>query len=290
MPLYITSNSASVNGQRNLNKTTSMLSKTMEKLSSGLRINRASDDAAGLSISEGLKSVIRGQQRAYDNIQDGTNMLNISEGSLSVIQENFQRMRELAVQAANGTNGTDERDAISLELTALKNNIIQISNATNFNGINLLDGTAGAASLRIQVGAGGVQSIDTVDISSALASAHYSALVSGGTVFGSAGTVTLTTASNGDMLNFILTLDTAVARLSARRSTTGSIQNRLEAAAENLSLSIENRTSSLARIQSADISRESAALTQYQILQQAGATILTQANQAPQLALSLLRG
>ena len=236
MPLYVTSNSASVNGQRNLSNTTAMLGKSLEKLSSGLRINRSSDDAAGLSISEGLKSVIRGQTKALDNTQDGINMLNISEGSLSVIQEGFQRMRELAVQAANGTNGNDERDAISLELTALKANITQISNATTFNGVNLLDGTAGAASLRIQIGAGGDQAIDTVDVSSALASAGYSALVGGATTFGSNGTVTLTTATNADILGFITTLDAAISVVSARRSTTGAVQNRLEAAAANLSL------------------------------------------------------
>lgn len=288
MTLYITSNVGSVNARRNLNVSTLKLNKSLEKLSSGFRINRASDDAAGLSIAQGLESVIMGQKKALDNAQDGINMMNISEGALSIVQDNLQRMRELAVQAANGTNGTDERDAISLELTALKANIIQISNATNFNGINLMDGSVG--SLRIQAGEGSNQANNTVDVGSSFASAHYSALVTGGTTFGSAGTVTLTTASNGDINNFIATLDAGINLVSARRSLTGAFQNRLEAASSNLALSIENRSASLARIKSVDIAAESAAMTQLQILQQAGATVLSQANQTPSLALSLLRG
>lgn len=288
MTLYLTSNTGSVNARRNLRETTNTLNKSLEKLSSGFRINRGADDAAGLSIAEGLSSVIRGQQRAMDNTQDGVNLLNISEGALSVIQDNLQRMRELAVQAANGTNGVNEKTAISDELTALKANIVQISAATNFNGNNLLTGSI--SSLRIQINEGtNNQANDTVDVGSAFASAHYSALVGGATTFGSAGTVSLATASNGNITGFIATLDSAISVVSSRRSLTGAFSNRLESAAANLALSVENRTATMARIKSVDISSESAKMTQYQILQQAGATVLSQTNQAPSLALSLLR-
>ena len=185
-------------------------------------------------------------------------MLNIAEGALSVIQDNFQRMRELAVQAANGTNGAAQRTAISDELAALKANIIQISSATNFNGNNLL--TVTISSLRIQINEGtNNQVADTIDVGSAFA--YFSTLVSGATAFGSAGTITLTTASNGDIGNFISTLDTAISAVSARRSLAGAFTNRLDSAASNLALGIENRTSSLARIKSVDISSESARMT-----------------------------
>ena len=232
---------------------------------------------------------MRGQQQALNNTQDGVNVLNIVDGALSVIQDNLQRMRELAVQAANDTNGSNELAAIKTELTELQNNINQVANSTSYNGINLLDGSSG--SVRIQIGANTSSANDTVEISTALGSGVYSALVASSTAtFGSVGTTDISTASSEDIRQFVATLDQALNVVSSRRSTSGAYVNRLESAAQNLAVGIENRSASLSRITSADVAKESANMTQLQILQQAGATVLSQANQAPSLALSLLRG
>ena len=182
MTLVINTNVAALNGQRNLNDTTMKLGRSLEKLSSGYRINRASDDAAGLAISEKLRSQVRGFNQASNNAQDGSGMLNIAEGSLGVVQENLQRMRELVVQAANGSNGNTEKAAIDKELTQLKSNIDQVSNSAQFNGLNLLTGSN--KTLKLQVGANTSSTNDTLNIGSAFATTKYSVLVGGGSGYG----------------------------------------------------------------------------------------------------------
>ncbi len=278
MSFVINTNVSSLVAQRNLSTNTLSLNKSLERLSSGYRINRAADDAAGLQISETLRAQIRGVSQAINNAQDGTNLLSVAEGTLSVVQEHLQRIRELTVQAANDTNGSAQRDAIKEEIDARINDITRITQATQFNGIKLLSGTV--SSLRIQVGPNGSANLDTIDIADALGSA-------------TATTLGVTNASdaidtNSQALAFLATVDDALTEVSSRRSTIGSLQNRLESAITNLQITRENFEASESRIRNVDVAKEAANLTKYQILQQAAASILAQANQSPGLALSLI--
>ena len=287
MSIVINTNVAALNGQRNLADTTMKLSKSLEKLSSGYRINRASDDAAGLAISEKLRAQVRGLNQASNNAQDGNNMLGVAEGSLGVVQENLQRMRELVVQAANGTNSNTEKAAIDKELTQLKSNIDQVSNSTSFNGINLLTGSN--KTLKLQIGANTSSTNDALNVGSAFATTKYSTLVGGGSGYGNAATVTTSGASIGSLQSFIGNIDRALGAVSTRRAVIGAFQNRLESITSNLAVKVENISASESRIRNVDVAKESSNMTRLQILQQASVSVLSQANQAPQLALSLLR-
>src|SRR6478609_1766228 len=162
MPLNINTNVSSLNAQRYLNNNSSMLSKSMEKLSSGYRINRAGDDAAGLALSEKLRSQIRGSQKAADNVQDGINVLNIADGAMQSVTDYLQRMRELAVQAGNDTYNTAQRSSMKAEFDQLASGIDQIANATQFNGVKLMDGTLTA--MKLQIGANSASGVDTLDL------------------------------------------------------------------------------------------------------------------------------
>jgi flagellin len=287
MALVINTNVMALNGQRNLNNTTNGLSRSLEKLSSGYRINRASDDAAGLAISEKLRAQIRGFDQASKNAQDGNGMLNIAEGSLGIVQENLQRMRELVVQAANGTNSNSEKAAIDKELTQLKSNIDQVANSTSYNGLNLLTGSN--KTLKLQIGANTSASNDALNIGSAFATTKYSTLVSGGSGYGNGATVTTSGASIGQLQSYIGNIDRALNAVSTRRGVIGAYQNRLESVVSNLAIKVENISASESRIRNVDVAKETSNMTRFQILQQAAVSILSQANQAPQLALSLLR-
>jgi flagellin len=278
MSLVINTNVASLNAQRNLGSNTVQLGKTLEKLASGFRINRSSDDAAGLQISENLRSQIRGIGVAINNAQDGTNMLSVAEGTLSVVQDNLQRIRELAVQAANDTNGTTQRNAISQEIQARMDDIDRITQATQFNGTSIL--ASGLSTMFIQVGANNSSTLDRIDVTSALGKATSSSL-------GLSTNVSF--ANNSAALAFLATVDTALDNVSSKRAKIGAFQNRLESAINNLQITRENFESSESRIRNVDVANESAKLAKFQILQQAAASILAQANQSPQLALSLLR-
>jgi flagellin len=279
MALVINTNVASLNAQRNLNYNTIGLQKSLERLSSGYKINRAADDAAGLQISETLRAQIRGVGQAINNAEDGNNLLSIAEGTYSVVQENLQRVRELAVQAANDTNGTAQRTAIAQEIQARLDDIDRITKATEFNGQKLLDTTT-AASLRIQVGPNGVAAEDTIDIAAGTALGDATATTLG------VGTVDVTT--NSAALTFLATVDTALTEVSRRRSTIGALQNQLSSAILNLQLTNENLQAAESRIRNVDVASEASRLTKYQILQQAAASILSQANSSPSLALTLL--
>ncbi|WP_303673841.1 flagellin N-terminal helical domain-containing protein [Vampirovibrio chlorellavorus] len=279
MPLVINTNVSSLNAQRYLSNNTSALGKTMEKLSSGYRINRAGDDAAGLQVSEKLRAQIRGSQKALDNVQDGLNMLNIADGTYQAITDSLQRMRELAVQAANDTYSSAQRSALQIEYNSLASGITQMAQAAQFNGINLLDGTDAASGINLQITANQGSNADQLDISSALADMTSATLTTAGDL-----------SSHSAAQSAIATLDAALDTVNAARGKLGAFVNRLEYTAQNLATNVENTSASESRVRNVDVAAESATLARNQILQQASQAMLAQANQAPQLALQLLRG
>lgn len=280
MSLVINNNIASLVAQRNLNKNSFNLTRSIEKLSSGYRINRASDDAAGLSISEGLRGQIRGNNRAISNVQDGINLLQIAESGITIVNENLQRIRELCIQAANDTNGSVERTSILAEITARIADVERISKATKFNNISLLDGTA--TTTLLQVGANAEVSTNTIDISPVLLSCQAS-------IIGITLDITGGTWTSNLIRSYLNLVDGALSTVLNRRSNIGALQCRLESTLENLTVMNENIQASESRIRDLDIAKETANLVKNQILQQASASVLSQANQIPQLALTLLR-
>jgi len=285
MPLYINTNVASLNAQRNLGANTDALGSSLAKLSSGFRINNAADDAAGLQVSENLRSQIRGKQKALGNVQDGTNVLNIADGALGVITENLQRMRELVVQAANDTYSTDQRDAIKAELDKRSDDISRIAASTAFNGVNLLDGTSnGAATFILQVGANNSSTDDVLDVGNTGAFENSNSATLG------VDSGNLAVENNANAQGTLNKIDLALQTVNTQRSTIGSLVNQLQSASQNLQIDIENFSASESRIRNVDVAMETANMTRNQILQQAAATVLGQANQGPQLALTLLRG
>jgi len=278
MGLRVNTNVASINAQRSLFNTTNMLSKSLEKLSSGLRINRAGDDAAGLAISEGLKSDIRALQQASRNAADGISMIQTAEGGLEEVSGILIRLRELAEQSASETLGDAERGYLDNEFQALVSEVTRIADSTEFNGTSLLDGSN--ASLDIQVGIGTTSTSQvTIELGSGMAAADLGL-----------STVGIDGADNTNALAAITALDTATASVSAQRSTFGAAQNRLESTIRNIGMTVENLSAANSRIRDVDIAAETSQMTSYQILQQAGVAVLAQANATPQLALQLLRG
>jgi flagellin len=287
MPLVVNTNVSSLLAQRNLTNNTSAVNKSIERLSSGYRINRAADDSAGLTISETLRGNVRGLKVALQNAQDGISILQIAEGTLSVVSENLQRIRELTVQAANDTNSTDQRGAIVQEIqTRLRDNE-RIVQASQFNGIKLLDGSATNA--RLHIGYGAESTLNTLNISSALASSDSTALTLLGSSSKFQAISSISFQSGNDARNFLLDLDKSIGKVSSRRSLIGAYQNQLDSSIQNISLGLENFTSSESRIRDLDVAAESANLTKNQILQQASVSILSQANQIPNLVLKLLQ-
>ncbi len=280
MSIVVNNNVASLIAQRNLNRNTENLIRSMERLSSGYRINRAADDAAGLSISENLRSQIRGNKQAINNVQDGINLLQIAESGFSVINENIQRIRELCVQAANETNSTAERSAILLEIRARLDDINRISDATKFNNISLLDGQV--SSIKLQIGPG-ASSINVLDLRDVLVESSVTSL-------GVQLSVSASTWTSDNIRSYISSLSTALGSITSRRSNLGAMQNRLESALDNLSIMTENLENAESRIRDLDVAEETAEMTKNQILQQASASVLAQANRLPQIALMLLQG
>ncbi len=266
MSLRINSNVDAVQAHRHLSATSDAISKSMERLSSGLRINKAADDAAGLGISEKMRSQIRGLAQAQRNIQDGVSMVQTAEGNLDEVHSILQRVRELAVPYKNGSLSAAGKGAIQSEVDQLSAEITRIGNAAVFNGVSLLSGTS---SVTFQVGA---NDNETIAISfSNLATAVGAAYSN------------MATAS-------LAAIDAAVDAVSAMRSGLGAVQNRLEHALSVTGVYQENLTSAESRIRDVDMAEEMVTLTKNQILQQAGTAMLAQANQAPQSVLSLLRG
>jgi flagellin len=270
MSLRIQNNVEAFNAQRQLVANSDKLSKAMEKLSSGYRINRAGDDAAGLAISEKLRGQIGGLKQASRNASDAVSLVQTAEGALNEVHSMLQRVRELAVQYKNGTLSTDDQTAIQSEVNQLKAEIERIGTDTSFNGIDLLK--SGSTTISFQVGASDTQQITVATISI------------GGQV--AADVFTLSTDS---AVTDIQQIDDAINNISAARATFGSVQNRLEHTISNLASYTENLTASESRIRDADMASEMVQFTKLQILQQAGTSMLSQANQAPQGVLSLLR-
>ncbi|AJE02397.1 flagellin N-terminal helical domain-containing protein [Geobacter pickeringii] len=277
MALTVNTNIASLNAQRNLSTTQTALNRSLQRLSSGLRINSAADDAAGLAISEGMRSQIRSMNQAVRNANDGVSLVQTAEGALNEVSNILQRMRELATQSATGTVSSDQRTYIDNEFTQLKSEIDRIASATQFNGTSLFTSAAGQT-VSFQVGPGATTN-DTIAVTISAAGASSigvgTASVSGAT--GAAATAALTA------------IDSAITNVSNIRGTLGAVQNRLQSTINNLQVSVENLSAAESRIRDVDVASETAALTRAQILTQAGTSILSQANQTPQSALSLLR-
>jgi len=283
MSIVVNTNVNSILVQRSLGASTNEIGKSLQRLSTGYRINKAADDAAGLTISESLKSQARGAQVATQNAQAGVNLLQTAEGDLGIIQDNLQRIRDLAVQAANDTNGSSERTAIESEVSQRLDEITRISKASKFNTIGLLDGSSTA--LNLQIGGNSEATTNAIDVAGGTVNPLDAADASALGVDITTGT-TLASASAASA--YIDTIDTAIADVSERRSTIGSLQNRLDSAIQSLSIKYENMSASESRIRDVDVAKEAASLTKNQILQQASATLLAQANQSPQVALSLI--
>lgn len=273
MGLRVNTNVSSLNAQRNLTNTTARLNKSLERLSSGLRINRAADDAAGLAISEGFRAEIRSMQQAQRNAFDGISLVQVAEGALDETGNILIRMRELAVQAANGTLGTAERTSLDSEVANLIDEIDRIAQVTNFNGIAVL--ASAGTSVVFQVGVNGTSN-DTITISGVAATA--SALgVSG-----------ISLASAAGAQSALAVLDSAISQVSSLRATFGTTQNRLESTIRSIAVSVENLSAAESRIRDVDVASETASLTRNQVLQQAGVAVLAQANLSTSIALSLI--
>jgi flagellin len=280
MSISVLTNVASLNAQRNLSGTQQALASSIGRLSSGMRINTASDDAAGLGISENLKANIRGMAQAQRNANDGISMSQVAEGSMNDMQGIVSRMRELAVQSANGTLGGTERGYIHTEYQQLQGEINRIGQVTEFNGQKLLDGSA-STGLVMQVG---IRNTANDRLAFSITKLSTSTLGSTSLHIASA---SLSTATNAQ--NAIGAFDKAIQQLSSARSKVGAVQNRLQVTVSNLAVSQENLSAANSRIRDVDVASETANMTKNQILSQAGVAVLSQANQLPQSALSLLR-
>lgn len=276
MGFAINTNTAALNSYRHLSITQGDQAKALEKLSSGQRINRAADDAAGLSIAEGLRAQVNGYNVAARNAQDGISVVQTAEGGLAEAQSILQRMRDLAVQGANDTNNDDSRQAITDELAALGEELTRIAEGTNFNGISLLSDTA--TDLAVQVGAGSDAATNsiTIDLSSQSLGATLATL----------GTVAITDADSATAA--IDAIDVALGEVSAARSNLGAVQNRLEYAVKNINVSAENLAAAESRIRDADMAKEMMEFSRTNILSQAGTAMLAQANQSTSGVLQLL--
>lgn len=286
MGLRINTNVASLNSQRHLFNTTNKFYKSMEKLSSGMRINRSGDDAAGLAISEGLKSDIRALDQAGRNAADGVSLVQTAEGALDEVNNILLRMRELAEQAATETLGASERDYLDQEFNELCQEIDRISATAEFNGIRLLDGTAGSLDVQVGIGTDVATSAVSIDLSSAL-DCGLLALSDGGSppVYESIA------GPDGDAARALLsTIEGATSTTSQTRAAFGAAQNRLETSIRNIAMTSENLSAANSRIRDVDVAVETSRMTSLQILQQAGVSVLAQANMTSQLALTLLQG
>ncbi|MCE0731816.1 flagellin FliC [Halomonas sp. G15] len=293
MMSVINTNITALIGQNNLNKSQSSLQTSMERLSSGLRINSAKDDAAGQAIANKMTAQITGMNQASRNANDGISMVQTMEGGLDQINDNLQRIRELAVQGANDTNTTEDRAAIETEINERLAEIDRVAESNNFNGTNLLNNSG---SLSIQVGAKTEDSdVITVDTFDATVSGGLG-LVSGssGSLVASGGSVTFSgsgtsgAATHGDFQKLIDTVDAATETLDTNRATLGATLNRFDSVIDNLATTSTNLTEARSRIEDADYAQEVSNMTRANILQQAGTSMLAQANQQPQSVLSLL--
>jgi flagellin len=284
MGLRIQNNVEAFNAHRQLTGTAAKAAKSMEKLSSGYRINRAADDAAGLAISEKMRAQIGGLAQAQRNAQDGVSLVQTAEGALNEVHSMLQRVRDLKVQFENGTNSSDDQDAIAAEVFQIGKEIGDITTQTKFNGNSLFDGST----FSFQVGANDSETITTTAVT---LSAAIGAAGTGGVsdLTGLSDAAAVKTALDTGVLANISTIDNAIKNISTARANYGAVQNRLEHRLNNLATYQENLTASESRIRDVDMAAEMTKFTKLNILQQAGTSMLAQANQAPQGVLSLLR-
>ncbi len=281
MSLTINTNLASLNAQRNLSASQSSLATSMQRLSSGLRINSAKDDAAGLAIATRMDSQVRGMNVAIRNANDGISLSQTAEGALGQITDALQRMRELAVQSANASNTSADRDSLNTEFQQLGAEILRVAGGTTFNGQAILGG--GAGTLTFQVGAN-TSANDTIDVTTTnMVTNGDITAVTGAKIDGA----TVTTAADAKVT--IDAIDKAISTVNTQRATMGAVQSRFNSVISNLQVSVENQTAAKSRIMDADFAAETANMSRANILQQAGTAMIAQANQLPQQVLTLLR-
>jgi flagellin len=274
MALSINTNAVSLNAQRNLGMSQSSLATSMQRLSSGLRVNSAKDDAAGLAIADRMQSQVRGNVVGIRNANDAISLAQTAEGAIGKVGDMLQRMRELAVQSANATNTQADRDNLDAEFQQLGEEIGRTLGNTRFNGLEILGGDAGAQTFQI-----GANSGDTVDVTTTdLEGSGDITAVTGGDITSAANSTTAMT-----------NIDTALATINEERALYGAVQNRFEAIISTLQVATENESAARGRIMDADFATETANLSRSQILQQAGTAMVAQANQLPQMVLSLIR-
>ena len=290
MAIIVNTNMSALKTQANLNSATNSLNTALNRMSTGLKINSAADDAAGMFVASNLNTQIRGSKVAQNNVATGINVLQTAEGDYGVIEDNLLRIRDLATQAANGVYDDKSLQAMKDEVNARVAEIDRIAHASNFNGLNLLDGSIAQESpngLRLQVGAN-----SEADTNAIYVEANVFASASAATLglFGNTNvdTVEKAFANASAAAQFIASVDTALQEVTTRKATIGAVQNRLNSAADSLVTTVENATSAKSTIMDADIAEESANYTKAQILQQTSATLLVQANQLPALALNLI--
>ncbi|MCE3011279.1 MAG: flagellin FliC [Proteobacteria bacterium] len=276
MGLRIATNVAALNAHKNLGVNNLSMSRSLERMSSGLRINRASDDAAGLAISENLRAQIRGLRQADRNANDGISLVQIAEGSLNEVSNMLIRLRELAVQASSDTIGDTERRFVDVEYQQLKSEIQRITEATNFNGFDLLNGTGGV--IDIQVGVKNNPFQDRISFNASAANTTLEAL----------GIVGEQVSSKEGAQTSLDIIDNAMVSVNAIRANFGALQNRLQSTSQNLKIADENFSAANSRIRDADLAAESSELMRNNILQQAAVSVLSQANSYQQMALKLL--
>lgn len=279
MGLRIATNISAMTAQRHMINTRRLLDKSLERLSSGYRINKAGDDAAGLAISEKLRAKTRGLVQAQRNASDGISLIQVAEGGLEEVQNILVRLRELGVQSASDTIGPQERRYLNEEYQALKEEIDRIANVTDFNGTVLLDGTGGSLDIQVNTGGQNLLGVDRISFDAFRADVNTDKL----------GIEELSIDTKANAQRSLGILDIAIEHVSSVRGELGAIDNRLSSTIRNLSVSIENLSAANSRIKDVDIATETSELTRNNILMQAGTSVLQQANSIPKMALSLLQ-
>jgi flagellin len=279
MGLRIATNVSSLTGQRHLRGTRHLLDRSIERLSSGYRINHAGDDAAGLAISEKLRAKTRGLVQAQRNASDGVSLIQVAEGGLDEVQNILVRLRELGVQAASDTIGGNERRYLDEEYQSLKAEIDRIANSTEFNGTFLLDGTGGSLDFQVNTGGLNLLGVDRISFDAFKLDANADKL----------GIEDIGVLTKHDAQRSLASIDGALENVSSTRGELGAIQNRLESTIRNISISVENLSAARSRIKDVDVADETAELSKHNILMQSGISVLAQANSIPQMALNLLK-
>lgn len=280
MGLRIATNVSSLTSQRHLRQTREVLDRSLERLSSGYRINKAGDDAAGLAISEKLRAKIRGLIQAQRNSSDGISLIQVAEGGLNEVQNILVRLRELGVQAASDTIGAQERKYLDLEYQSLKDEVDRIANGTEFNGTFLLDGTGGSLDFQVNTGGENLLGVDRISFEAFKLDVNTDKL----------GLEELTVGNKEMAQRSLAAIDKAIEDVSSTRAELGAIENRLSSTIRNLGISVENLSAARSRIKDVDVADETAELTKHNILMQSGTAVLMQANNVPKLALQLLQG